>query len=72
MIAIFCMVQMPFFPILSYKYCHDITSDRFSHPSTNGHNDVIHDGFSMDVAAKPVKIYLWVVNTPKTYGPVVP
>ena len=71
MVAMFCMVQIPFFPILSYKYCHDITSDRFSHPLTNGQNDVIHDGFSMDDAAKPVKIYLWVVNTPNTYDLVV-
>ena len=71
MVVMFYMVQIPFFPIVSYKYCHDITSDRFSHPPTNGHNDVIHDGFSMDVAAKPVKIYLWVVNTWKTYDPVV-
>ena len=52
------MVQMPFFPILNYKYCLDITPGRFYYPPTNGHNDVIHDGFSMDVAANPVKIYL--------------
>ena len=52
------MVQMPFFPIFSYKYCHDTTSDRFYQPPTSSYNDVIHDGFSIDVAAKPVKIYL--------------
>ena len=51
----YCMVQMPFSPILSYNYCHDITSDRFFHPPTNGHNEIIHDGFSMNVTAKLVK-----------------
>ena len=55
MVGMFCMLQMSFFPTLYYKYYHDITSDRFSTPPTNGHNDVIHGGFSMDVPAKPVK-----------------
>ena len=58
MVGMFCMVQMPFFPIFSYKYCHDTTSDRFYQPPTSSYNDVIHDGFSIDVAEKPVKIYL--------------
>ena len=52
------MVQMPFFPIFSYKYCHDTTSDRFYQPTPSSYNDVVHGGFSIDVAAKPVKIYL--------------
>ena len=58
MVGMFCMVQMPFFPIFSYKYCHDTTSDRFYQPTPSSYNDVVHGGFSIDVAAKPVKIYL--------------
>ena len=55
MVGMFCMLQMSFFPTLNYKYYHDITSDRFSAPPTNDHSDVIHGGFSMDVAPRPVK-----------------
>ena len=58
MVGMVYMVQMPFFPIFSYKYCHGTTSDRFYQPPASSYNDVIHDGFSIDVAAKPGKIYL--------------
>ena len=47
-----------FFPIFSYKYCHNTTLDRFYQPPINSYNDVIRDGFSMGVPTKPVKIYL--------------
>ena len=35
----------PFFPIFNFF-------------PINSYNDVIYDGFSMDIATKPVKIYL--------------
>lgn len=41
-----------FFLILNYKYCHNVTSDRFSPTPTNSHNDVIHGNFNTDLATK--------------------
>ena len=56
MVGVLCMLQMPFFLILNYKYCHEVTSDIFPHSPTNKcHNGVIHGNFSMNIAANPVE-----------------